>query len=118
MKCKVENCENKIFAKDYCVAHYNRLRRHNSIEKLKAGRKRDLKRQAALSFFPELSERTLQKFWNYIKICDTLDIDEVKIIKNNTRPNGSLSLSISRLENIAKSMFAARIISGAKNKDI
>jgi hypothetical protein len=111
IKCKIENCEIKVFAKGYCAKHYFRNRRHGDANARKKGRKPDVKKSIVLSAANfDVSERTKQKFWNFIKICSKINLDAQKIISDNTRPNGSLSFS--RLESIAKSAAAAQISEG------
>ena len=108
MKCKVENCDSKVFSKGYCTAHYNRLRRHGSTEKFKAGRKPDIVKAGTLANFQELSKRTKQKFWAFLKTCDRFNIDAAEIIARNTKANGCISFN--RLESIAKSISTAQAI--------
>lgn len=113
MKCKVENCENEIFAKQLCKKHYFRFKRHGDTTANKKGRKPNIEKALMLKIADlDVSKRTQEKYWYFLKNAEKLNLDAMKILQDNLRPNGSFSFSL--LENIVKSAAAASIIENTK----
>jgi hypothetical protein len=99
--CIFPDCQARAVAKGLCAKHAMRLRRHGDPAKVnRAGRKdgdadvRELMR--------ELSDRSYARYMRGLRLLRLLELDAAPVIKQSTRPNGSMNWA--EFERLAESL--------------